>query len=261
MSTPSNSPERSARAASRVAIVTGAASGIGLGISCAFARLGHPVAMLDRQRELLEHAADSLRSEGCRVSAHAVDVAQRSQVDAAMEAVRAQHGPISIAVTSAGVDANDPFLTMSLDSWNRVISINLTGTFNCLQAAIPDIVAAGWGRVVTISSSSAQSGAPDRAHYVASKGGVIALTKALSYEFAPKGITANTIPPSIIDTPMAAHATKAGYLPGVEAIASMTPVRRAGTPEDVAAACVFLCSDEAGFITGQQIGVNGGWYM
>src|SRR4029077_13048534 len=118
-----------------------------------------------------------------------------------------------------------------------------------------------WGRIVIISSSSAQSGAPNRAHYVASKGGLIALTKALSYEFAPKGITVNTIPPSIIDTPMARAAEAAGYFPGVEAIAMMTPVGRAGIPADIAAACAFLCSDDAGFITGQQIGVNGGWYM
>lgn len=251
----------STKAASRTALVSGAASGIGLAIARALARRGHPVAMFDIQAEPLQQAANALRQEGYRVSAHSVDVAQRSQVDHAMNLVRAELGAISIAITSAGVDANDPFLTMSLESWNRVLSINLTGAFNCLQAAIPDMVAAGWGRVVTISSSSAQSGAPDRAHYVASKGGLIALTKALSYEFAPRGITVNTIPPSIIDTPMVAHATKAGYFPGIEVIAPMTPVRRAGTPDDVCAACVFLCGDEAGFITGQQIGVNGGWYM
>jgi len=261
MSNTAKKEDPSARAASRVAIVTGAASGIGLAISRSLATLGHPVAMFDRQGELLKQGAKALRDEGCRVSIHIVDVSDRSQVDAAMAAVRAELGPIAIAVTSAGVDANDSFTAISLESWNRVLAINLSGTFNCLQAAIPDMIAARWGRIVTISSSSAQSGAPDRAHYVASKGGVIALTKALSYEFAPSGITANTIPPSIIDTPMVKHATEAGYFPGVEVIANLTPVRRAGTPEDVAAACAFLCSDDASFITGQQIGVNGGWYM
>jgi 2-hydroxycyclohexanecarboxyl-CoA dehydrogenase len=107
----------------------------------------------------------------------------------------------------------------------------------------------------------AQSGAPRMAHYVASKGGVIGFTKALAVELAPHGITVNSIPPSIIDTPMARHAEAAGDFPGVEAIASMTPVRRAGTPDDVAAACAFLCSQDAGFVTGQLIGVNGGWYL
>ena len=121
---------------------------------------------------------------------------------------------------------------------------------------------AGWGRIVTISSTSAQSGAPDRAHYVASKGGVIALTKALAVELASKGITANTIPPSIIDTPMAREGEERGDVPGgLATLSSMTPVGRLGVPEDVAATCEFLCSDDAGFITGQQINVNGGWYL
>ena len=261
MSNTASKQDPAARAASRVAIVTGAASGIGLAIARSLATRGHPVAMFDRQGDLLKHAAKALRDERCRVSIHIVDVTDRSQVDAAMTAVRAELGPIAIAVTSAGVDANDSFTDISLESWNRVLAINLTGTFNCLQAAISDMIAAGWGRIVTISSSSAQSGAPNRAHYVASKGGVIALTKALSYEFAPGGITVNTIPPSIIDTPMVTQATEAGHFPGIEIIANLTPVRRAGTPEEVAAACAFLCSDDAGFITGQQIGVNGGWYM
>jgi len=250
VSNTANKQDPAARATSRVAIVTGAASGIGLAIAQSLARRGHPVAMFDRQGDLLKQAAKALRDEGRRVSIHIVDVTDRGQVDAAMT-----------AVTSAGVDANDSFTDISLESWNRVLAINLTGTFNCLQAAIPDMIAAGWGRIVTISSSSAQSGAPNRAHYVASKGGVIALTKALSYEYAPSGITVNTIPPSIIDTPMVAQATEAGHFPGLEVIANLTPVRRTGTSEEVAAACAFLCSDDAGFITGQQIGVNGGWYM
>jgi 2-hydroxycyclohexanecarboxyl-CoA dehydrogenase len=152
---------------------------------------------------------------------------------------------------------------MSVDDWERVLRVNLTGTFHCIQAALPDMLDAGWGRIVTISSTGAQSGAPGRAHYAASKGGVIALTKSLALELAPKGITVNTIPPSIIDTPMAREGGKHGDVPGggVEALAAMTPVGRVGIPDDVAAACAFLCSDDAGFITGQQIGVNGGWYL
>lgn len=261
MSTAADTKDSSTKAASRVALVTGAASGIGLAIVQGLARCGHPVAMFDIQTDLLKQNAEALRKEGCRVSIHTVDVSQRNQVDDAVKAVRAELGPISITVTSAGIDANDPFMNITLEKWNRVLAINLTGAFNCIQASIDDMLTAGWGRVVSISSSSAQSGAPDRAHYVASKGGLIALTKALSYELAPRGVTVNTIPPSIIDTPMVKQATEAGQFPGIELIASMTPVRRAGTPEDVAAACLFLCGDEAGFITGQQIGVNGGWYM
>ena len=191
----------------------------------------------------------------------AVDVTDRPAVDAAMAKVRGELGPIEIIVTSAGFDEFESFTDITPDAWNRMIEVNLTGTFHCIQAAIPDMLAAGWGRIVTISSSSAQSGAARMAHYVASKGGVIGLTKALAVEYAPNGITVNTIPPGFIDTPMARRAEARGDLPSIDAVAARTPVRRAGTPEDIAAACAFLCSDERGYITGQLIGVNGGWYL
>jgi NAD(P)-dependent dehydrogenase (short-subunit alcohol dehydrogenase family) len=164
-------------------------------------------------------------------------------------------------VTSAGIDRFEPFTEISLDSWERMLAVNLTGTFHCLQAAVPDMLEGGWGRIVTISSSSAQSGSRRMAHYVASKGGVIGLTKALGLELAPHGITVNTIPPGFIDTPMARRAEARGDLPSIDAVAAQTPVRRAGTPDDIAAACAFLCSEDAGYITGQQINVNGGWYL
>ena len=190
-----------------------------------------------------------------------VDVTDRTAVDAAMATVRTELGRIEIIVTSAGFDEFASFTDITLDAWERMLAINLTGTFHCVQSVIPDMLAAGFGRIVTISSSSAQSGAARMAHYVASKGGVIGLTKALAVEFAPHGITVNTIPPGFIDTPMARAAEARGDLPSIDAVAQRTPVRRAGTPEDVAAACAFLCSDEAGYITGQLIGVNGGWYL
>ena len=241
---------------SRVAVITGGASGMGLGIAARFANRGDRVAVLDIQADAVGRAVDDLG-----VTGHVADVSDRAAVDTALDAVRAELGPIEILVTSAGIDADDAFTTMTVESWERVLRINLTGTFHSIQAAVPDMLAAGWGRIVTISSTSAQSGAANRAHYVASKGGIIALTKALALEFAAHGITVNTIPPSIIDTPMARAGEAAGHFPGVEVVAKMTPVQRAGTPDDIAAACEFLCSDDAGFITGQQIGVNGGWYL
>jgi len=136
--------------------------------------------------------------------------------------------------------------------------VNLTGTFHCVQAIIPDMVAAGWGRIVTISSSSAQRGSPRMAHYAASKGGVITLTKTLAREFAPYGITVNNIPPSAIETPMQHRGQAAGHLPSNEQMAASVPLGHLGTGDDIAAAVGFLCSDEAGFITGQVLGVNGG---
>ncbi len=245
----------------RVAVVTGAASGIGLAIARRLAEESHTVALFDREVEAADKAAAELVAQGFRAKAYRVDVTDDESIAWAMEAVRGEFGAVQIVVTSAGIEEYTPFEEMTKEQWNRVIAVNLSGTFSCIQAAVPDMIAAGWGRIVTISSSSAQSGAKNMAHYVASKGGVISLTKALAAELSPKGITVNTIPPSIIDTPMAQKATDAGLFPGIAKIAPMTPVRRVGTPEDVAAACSFLCSDSAGFITGQLIGVNGGLYI
>ncbi len=245
----------------RVAVVTGAASGMGLAISRRLAGNGHPVALLDLAGDSAERAAEELRAGGASAVAAQVDVCDRASVDDALQKVRSELGAIGIMVTSAGLDEFRSFVDITQEAWDRMLAVNLTGTFHCVQSAISDMLAAGWGRVVTISSSSAQSGAARMAHYVASKGGVIALTKALALEFAPRGITVNTIPPGFIDTPMVRRAESAGNLPGVEQVVARTPVRRAGTADDIAAACAFLCSEEAGYITGQALNVNGGWYL
>jgi NAD(P)-dependent dehydrogenase (short-subunit alcohol dehydrogenase family) len=246
---------------SRVAVVTGGASGIGLGVARGFAADGHRVAILDRDAEAAESAADELRSGGTTALAVEADVAERASVDAAFDRVRGELGPVDILVTSAGVEAFTPVLDIGAEGWDRIIAVNLTGTFTCVQAALPDMVSAGWGRIVTISSSSAQSGAPNMAHYAASKGGVIGLTKALAVELARSGVTVNTIPPSLVDTPMARNAEAAGDFPGVDVVGPMVPLGRAGTPADIAAACSFLCSEGGSYITGQVIGVNGGMYI
>lgn len=251
-------------ATSRVAVVTGGASGIGLGVARRFVEDGHRVAVLDRNAEGAAAAADELRPptpDGGAVVAVEADVADRRSVEAAFDRARRELGPVEILVTSAGIESFQDTLDITDDSWDRVIGVNLTGTFLCAQAALRDMRAAGWGRIVTISSSSAQSGAPRMAHYAASKGGVIGLTKALAVDFARQGITVNTIPPSLVDTPMARQAESAGDFPGVEVVAPMVPVGRAGTPEDIAAACAYLCSDAASYVTGQVIGVNGGIYL
>jgi len=246
---------------SRVAVVTGAASGMGLAIGQRLAAQGHRVALLDIDGDAAERAATDLQGTGAQAVAAAVDVADREAVDDALERVRGEIGPVEIMVTSAGLDQFTPFTEISPAMWDRMISVNLTGTFHCLQAAVPDMLAGGWGRIVTISSSSAQSGAARMAHYVASKGGVIGLTKALAVELGPHGITVNTIPPGSIETPMTSRAEASGDLPSVDVIAKMIPVRRMGTSDDIAAACAFLCSEDAGYITGQQINLNGGRYL
>ncbi len=246
---------------SRVAVVTGGASGIGLGVARGFANDGHRVAILDSNGVAAEAAAADLQSQGATAIAVDVDVADRLSVGAGFDRVRTELGPVEILVTSAGIEAFTPVLDISGDLWDRIIGVNLTGTFTCVQTALPDMLGAGWGRIVTISSSSAQSGAPNMAHYVASKGGVIGLTKALAVDLARLGITVNTIPPSLVDTPMVQKAEAAGDFPGVDVVGPMVPVGRAGTPADIAAACSFLCSEEGSYITGQVIGVNGGMYI
>jgi NAD(P)-dependent dehydrogenase (short-subunit alcohol dehydrogenase family) len=246
----------------RVAVVTGAASGMGLAIARHLGAQGIRVGMLDLQAEAAQRAADDLRGKGAAAVAVAADVTDRGAVDAALGEVRERLGPIAIMVTAAGLDSFQPFTDITIESWERILAVNLTGTFHCLQAAVPDMLEARWGRMVTISSSSAQSGAARMAHYVASKGGVIGLTRALALELAPHGITVNNIPPGMIDTPMLRHAAAGGDIGNLQKIAArVVPVGRVGTPEEIAATCAFLCSDEAAFITGQVIGVNGGMVL
>jgi 2-hydroxycyclohexanecarboxyl-CoA dehydrogenase len=239
-------------------VVTGGASGLGLAICGHLARQDRRVVVLDRDPDAAEQAAERLRAAGAGAVGAAADVSDRAAVDTAFAAVRAELGPIEILVTSAAVASFVPFEEITLDDWQRTIAVNLTGTFNCLQAAIPDMVAAGWGRIVTISSAAGQTGSMRQGHYSASKGGVIALTKAVALEYAAKGITANTIPPFTADTPMLRAAQESRHLPGTDVLARMVPAGRLGTGDDIAATCAFLCSDAASYITGQVIGVNGG---
>ncbi|WP_454798075.1 SDR family NAD(P)-dependent oxidoreductase [Novosphingobium lindaniclasticum] len=245
----------------RVVVVTGGASGIGLGVSRLFARNGHPVAMLDIQQDALDRESAALRSEGAAILARKVDVSDRNSIETAYAAVRKELGPIAIVVANAGISEGIRFQDVTVETWQRMIDINLTGVFHTVQAALPDMVAAGWGRIITISSQAAQSGAADRAHYSAAKAGVIGLTRALAREFAGQGITVNTIPPSVVATPMAEAGIAAGTFPPLDVIAQHIPIPRPGTPEDIAAACEYLASDGAGYVTGQVLAVNGGMFI
>jgi NAD(P)-dependent dehydrogenase (short-subunit alcohol dehydrogenase family) len=218
------------------------------------------VALLDLDVDGAHKGAKEIEAKGGRARGYQADVADRKALERVFEAVRKDLGKIGILVTSAGVEAFEPLLQIAPEKWERVIAVNLTGTFTCAQLAAKDMMDAGWGRIVTISSSAAQSGAPMMTHYVASKGGVISLTRALAVELATSQITVNAITPSIVDTPMARKAETTGEFPfgTIDNLAGMVPLGRLGKPDDIAATTAFLCSDEGGYITGQVIGVNGG---
>ena len=228
----------------KTAVVTGGASGIGRAIAARLERDGYHVATIDLQPSEADFA-------------YAADVTDRAQVDAALGKIRQKLGPVSVLVNAAGLDGFSRFTDITFDQWQRVLNVNLNGVFHCCQAVIPEMVDAGWGRIVNISSSSTHSGVAGMAHYVAAKSAVNGLTKSLALEYGPSGITVNAIPPGFIDTPMLRSAEERGNM-NVEKATAMTPVGRMGRPEDIAAACAFLVSEEAGYITGQILGVNGG---
>ncbi|WP_245687957.1 SDR family NAD(P)-dependent oxidoreductase [Rhodococcus phenolicus] len=235
-----------ATSTARTAVVTGGGSGIGAAIAERLRNDGHRVATLD------------LNPSDTKFS-YVADVSDRASIDAALDEVRRELGPVTILVNAAGRELYKRFHNIDIETWNQIVSVNLNGVFHCVQAVLPDMRDAQWGRIVNISSSSAQSGQQFMTAYVSSKAGVNGLTKSLALEYGPDGITVNAVPPGFVDTPMLRKSEAQGLLGGtVEEHIQRTPVRRVGRPEDIAAACAFLISEEAGYITGQILGVNGG---
>ena len=244
----------------RTAVITGGGSGIGRATSLRLAQDGMQVAVWDINEANAVAVAAHIAAAGGRALACRVDVAKRDSVVAALSATRERFGPVTVLVNSAGIAAFDEFMTITEPLWDRVMAVNLKGTFLCTQSIIPDMLAAGWGRVINISSSSTQTGAARMVHYVASKGGVVGFTRALAMEFAASGITVNHVPPGFVDTPLQQQAQSDGQL-NVEAFAAKMPMQRQGRPEEVAAACSYLASDDAGYVTGHTLSVNGGRYL
>ncbi|MGW1716497.1 SDR family NAD(P)-dependent oxidoreductase [Streptomyces sp. NPDC002156] len=240
----------------KVAVVTGGARGIGRGIATVLAAKGAAVAVWDLNVEGAEETVELIVKEGGTAIAVGGDAADAEAVAASAARTRAELGPVAILVNNAGTTAYEPFTSISEAAWDRMIGINLKGPFLVTKELVPDMVEAGWGRIVNISSSSAQTGAPSMAHYAASKGGVIGLTRALAVEYIEKGITVNHVPPGFIDTPL----VRQGPV-DVDAVAAMMPMKRAGTPEDIAYAVAYLASEEASYVTGQTLSANGGRYL
>jgi 2-hydroxycyclohexanecarboxyl-CoA dehydrogenase len=247
----------------KTAVVTGGASGIGLATCHRLARDGIGIAVWDLDQAGAERTAAELVAAGHRAVACKVDVASHEQIDAALARTHAALGKIHILVNSAGVTLFRPFLECTDADWDRVFSINLKGLVYITKVVVPDMLEAKWGRIINISSSSAQGGSARMTCYSASKGAVIAFSKSLALELAATGVTVNNVPPGFVDTPMLRASDRKDGVGGVniEAVAAASPMKRPGKPEDIAAACAFLASDEAGYITGQTLGVNGGRYI
>ncbi|MET0701273.1 MAG: SDR family NAD(P)-dependent oxidoreductase, partial [Mycobacterium sp.] len=176
-------------AAEKVAVVTGGSSGIGKAIAERLSKDGYRVAVFDLNPGEAPHS-------------YVVDVTDKAQIETALASIHEELGPVTILVNAAGLDGFKPFLKISFDEWQKVVNVNLHGVFHTIQSILPDMIAAGWGRIVNISSSSTHSGTPFMTHYVSAKSAVNGLTKSLALEYGPKGITVNAVPPGFIDTPM-----------------------------------------------------------
>lgn len=247
----------------KVALVTGAANGIGKATAKRLARDGIAIGVLDLLAEGASAVADEINASGGKAIALAADVADRQSVAAALAHLREAFGPVTIVVNNAGITGFKPFLELTDEEWDRMLAINLKSAFIVTQLILPDMIAARWGRIINISSSSAQSGAVKMAHYSSSKGGMIALTRTLAQEFGEYGITSNTIPPRFVhNTAMSNESFERDDMKDrFQAMIDAGPIRRHGEPEDIAGAAAWLASDEAGYVTGQVIGVNGGRYI
>jgi 2-hydroxycyclohexanecarboxyl-CoA dehydrogenase len=242
----------------KVALVTGAAAGIGRACAVRLAHEGVAVGVLDLDLGACGKVAAEIEATGGRALALASDITDRAQVTAAVAQLRAAFGPVTIVVNNAGITGFTPFREISDEQWDRMMEVNLKGTFIVTQTVLPDMEAAKWGRIVNISSSSAQTGAIGMAHYAASKGAMITLTRSLAQELGPLGITVNNIPPGSVMNTIMSEANRERFQIPVETLLKTIPVRRTGEPEDIANACAWLCSEQSGYVTGQTIGVNGG---
>ena len=243
----------------RTALVTGGGAGMGRATCLRLARDGRAVAVLDRDGDAANAVAAEIVAAGGKAVAAVADVTNRAGLEAALASVRAALGPITVLVNNAGVEDFCAIEALTEDVWDRLMAVNLKGVFTVTQLVLPDMVEAGWGRIINLSGLGAQSGAINMAHYTATKGGIIAMTRSLAIELGPKGITVNSVSPGFIDTPMARRAIDGNLFPVPwEQIVATYPIPRIGQPEDIANACAFFASDDAGYVTAQVLGVNGG---
>ena len=241
----------------RIAMVTGASRGIGRACALELARAGRKVALGARQMDKLEEVAAEIRAAGGKAFPVALDLASHDSIKAAFARVAKEFGRIDILVNNAGITRDGLALRMKRDDWESVIATNLSGAFYCIQQVMSPMLKERWGRIINIVSLVGQSGNPGQVNYVASKAGLIGVTKSLAQELGSRTITVNAVAPGFIETDMTA-ALKDEWK---EKVRRQIPLGRFGKAEDVATAVRFLASDDAGYITGHTIDVNGGMYM
>ena len=241
----------------KVALVTGASQGIGRETALALAEAGANVALAARNEEKLAALAEEIAGKGSVAFAVKMDVADAEQIKAGFKAVLERFGKLDILVNNAAITRDGLAVRMKQDDWDAVIRTNLTGAHLCTQQALATMMKARAGRIINLASVVAQMGNAGQANYVAAKGGLIGLTKAIAMEIASRNVTVNAVAPGFIETPMT------DVLPDKvkEELKTRIPLGRMGTGRDVAAAIVFLASDEAGYITGHVLDVNGGLYL
>ena len=240
----------------RIAFVTGASQGIGRACAHELARAGARVFAAARQQDKLAALVDEIRAEGGQCDAVALDVTSRESIDEAFDKVK-QAGVVSILVNNAGVTQDGLAVRMSAEHWRKVLDTNLTGGFVCIQKVLPGMMRQRWGRIINITSVVGLSGNAGQANYVSSKAGLIGLTKALAIEVASRNITVNAVAPGFIETPMTDVLSEKVREQTLQRI----PLRRLGKPAEIAKAVGFLAGDDAAYITGHVLNVNGGMYM
>jgi NAD(P)-dependent dehydrogenase (short-subunit alcohol dehydrogenase family) len=246
----------------RVALVTGAGDphGMGAAIARRFARDGMAVGVLDIMGDGARAVAEEIVGANGAALALEADVTNRAQVENAVRRLREAFGPATVLVNNAAVEGWCKFAELTEEAWDKTFDVNMKGSFIVTQTVLPEMEAAGWGRIVNVSALGGQMGGVyDMTHYNASKGAMIAFTKSLAIGLGEKGITVNTVSPGFIDTPMARRAIETSAFPvDYRDIVASYPIQRLGKAEDIAAAVAFFASEEAGYITNQTLGVNGG---
>jgi 3-oxoacyl-[acyl-carrier protein] reductase len=240
----------------KVALVTGASRGIGRAIAKRLAAEG-AIVIAGARGTNAQPVVEEITAAGHRATAQALDITDTASVERAASAALAAHGRVDILVNNAGITKDQLMLRMKREDWDAVVQTNLTGAYTCVQAVLKGMIKQRGGRIISITSVVGQAGNAGQVNYAASKAGLIGFTKALALEVASRGITVNAVAPGLIDTDMTKGISEGAH----EEWAARIPLKRLGTPDDIAAAVAFLASDEASYITGQVLAVNGGMYL